>query len=61
MIIFLGLSSYIGEKRGKQDDRGNMIGRRGSAEHNTRLKDIRAHARSQVFQGCSTRQAKSKF
>ncbi|MCJ1351315.1 MAG: hypothetical protein MMC33_001299 [Icmadophila ericetorum] len=26
MLIFLGVSSYIGEKRGKQDSDGNMIG-----------------------------------
>jgi hypothetical protein len=25
VIIFLGLSSYIGEKRAKQDDQGNML------------------------------------
>lgn len=24
-IIFLGISSYVGEKRGKQDDAGNML------------------------------------
>jgi hypothetical protein len=25
IILFLGLSSYIGEKRGRQDDAGNML------------------------------------
>jgi hypothetical protein len=26
-IIFLGLSSYIAERRGKQDQRGSMLGK----------------------------------
>jgi hypothetical protein len=25
IIIFLGISSYVGEKRGKQDEAGNML------------------------------------
>ena len=27
MIIFLGIQSYIGEHRARQDDNGNMIGK----------------------------------
>lgn len=26
-LIFLGMSSYIGEKRGRQDEDGNMLGK----------------------------------
>jgi hypothetical protein len=26
MLLFLGISSYIGETRGMQDDEGNIIG-----------------------------------
>lgn len=26
-LIFLGISSYIGDKRGRQDEEGNMLGK----------------------------------
>lgn len=25
ILVFLGISSYVGEKRGKQDEAGNML------------------------------------
>ncbi len=28
LIIFLGIQSYIAEQRARQDDKGNMLGRR---------------------------------
>jgi len=31
--IFLGIQSYVAEKRGRQDENGNMIGKKGHHRH----------------------------
>jgi hypothetical protein len=63
IIIFLGISSYVAEKKGKQDDEGNLFGLYNTCASNnlSAKRPISAHTRGQEIKNSSKRPTDKGF
>lgn len=58
VLVFLGISCYIGVQRGRQDEEGNMLSTFDRFVFiGSRLTRSSAHPRREAFQDAATRQA----